>query len=100
MPDELGRLAQTLEIQQVMDCRWRRGMIRGCVTCAAHGDGGMVAIRKTNNEIRIGTSANTNYLDLLTAERMAGMNDGDKFRRRLGRTGSVLWASLRWKIRL
>jgi hypothetical protein len=93
MLDKLSRLAQALEIQQVIDCRLRRGMIWGCVTCAAHGDSGMVTIRKTNNEIRIGTSANTNYLNLLTAERMAGMNDGDKFRRRFGRTGSVLWAS-------
>jgi hypothetical protein len=92
MLNEMGCLAETFEIQQVIDGRWRRGMIWGCITCAAHGDGGMVTIRKTNDEIRINASANADHLDLLTAERMVGVNNGDKFRRRLGRTGSVLWA--------
>jgi len=56
-----------------------------------HGDGRMETIWQTSNQIRILTPPNADDLDLLAAERMAGMKDGNKSRRGLGRTGSVLW---------
>jgi hypothetical protein len=50
----------------------------------------METIWQTNNEIRILTPPNADNLDLLAAERMAGMKDSNESRRGLGRTGSVL----------
>jgi hypothetical protein len=58
----------------------------------------METIRQTNNEIWICTPPDTYHLDLLTAEWVTGMKDGDESRRGLGRTGSVLWVFLPLKI--
>ena len=57
----------------------RRGIVR-----AAHGDGGMVPVRESDDEIGIEPSAETDDLDPLSAERMMRMGDGDESRRRLG----------------
>jgi hypothetical protein len=89
--DELGSLAQALEIQETRQRGWRNCVFWESVICPTHRDGGMMTIRQTNNEIRICTSPNANQLNLLTAKRMVGMEDSYKSRRGVGRTGSVLW---------
>jgi hypothetical protein len=51
---------------------------------AAHGDGGMVPVRESDDEIGVEPSADLDDLDLLSAERVMRMSDGDESRRRLG----------------
>ena len=57
----------------------RRGVVR-----AAHGDGGMVPVRESDDEIGVEPSAEQDDLDLLSAERVMRMGDGDESQRRLG----------------
>ena len=57
---------------------------RGGIVGAAHGDGGMVPVRESDDEIRIEPSAEPDDLDPLSAERMMRMGDGDESQRRLG----------------
>ena len=56
----------------------RRGVVR-----AAHGDGGMVPVRESDDEIGIEPAAELNDLDLLSTKRVMRMSDGDESRRRL-----------------
>jgi hypothetical protein len=97
--EEEADLAEPVEIQEVLWPRrdlvlGRRGVVR-----AAHGDGGMVPVRESDDEIRIEPSAELDDLDPLSAERVMRMGDGDESRRTLGGGGSVLWASPRLRIR-
>ena len=57
----------------------RRGVVR-----AAHGNGGMVAVRESDDEIGIEPSAELDDLDSLSAEWVMLMGDGDESQRRLG----------------
>jgi len=82
--EELKDLAQAVEIQQVI--RWERGI--GCgraeIIRAAQGDGGMPAVRESDDEIRIDSAAETDDLDPLPAQGMVGMGDRGESRRRSG----------------
>jgi hypothetical protein len=91
--EEEADLAEPVEIQEVI--RPGRGLAPGWggIVRAAHGDGGMVPVRESDDEIGIEPSAEPDDLDLLSAERVMRMGDGDESRRRLGRKGSVLRAS-------
>ena len=82
--EEEADLTEPVEIQEMLRTRWglvlgRRGVVR-----AAHGDGGMVPVRESDDEIRIEPSAELDDLDLQSAERMMRMGDGDESRRSLG----------------
>jgi hypothetical protein len=88
--DELNSLAQALEVQKVLRGGGRIASEWQGVICPAHGDRGMATIRQTNNEIRIRSPSYTDHLDLLAAEWVVRMADGDESRRRLGRSGSLL----------
>ena len=90
--EEQADLTEPLEIEEVI--RPGRGLAfgRGGIVRAAHGDGGMVPVRESDDEIGIEPSADPDDLDLLSAERVMGMGDGDESRRGLGGGGSVLGA--------
>lgn len=82
--EEQADLTEPVEIQEMLRTRWdlvlgRRGVVR-----AAHGDGGMVPVRESNDEIRIEPSAELDDLDPHSAEWMMRMSDGDESRRSLG----------------
>jgi hypothetical protein len=96
--EEQAGLTEPVEIEEVI--RPGRGLAvgRGGVVGAAHGDGGMVPVRESDDEIGIEPSADLDDLDLLSAERMMGMGDGHESRRGLGGGGSVLGASLASRI--
>lgn len=81
--EEGADLTEPIEIEEVL--RSGQGVIlgRGGVVRAAHGDGGMVPVRESDDEIRIEPSAELDDLDLLSAERVMRMGDGDESRRRL-----------------
>jgi len=90
--EEQAGLTESVEVQEVI--RPGRGLAvgRGGIVSAAHGDGGMVPVRESDDEIGIEASADLEDLDLLTAERVMRMCDGCESRRRLGGGGSVLGA--------
>lgn len=82
--EEPAGLTESVEIEEVIG-PWRGLAVRrGGIVSAAHGDGGMVPVRKSDDEIGIEASANLDNLDLLSAERVMGMGDGDESRRGLG----------------
>ena len=58
--------------------------MRGGPVGAAHGDGGMVPVRESDDEIGIEAAAKQDDLDLLSAEWVMRMGDGDESQRRLG----------------
>ena len=82
--EEQADLTEPVEIQEVI--RPGRGLAfgRGGIVRAAHGDGGMVPVRESDDEIGIEPSAEQDDLDLLSAERVMRMGDGDESQRRLG----------------
>ena len=90
--EEQAGQTEPVEIEKVT--RLGRGLVvgRGGIVSAAHGDGGMVPVRESDDEIGIEASADLDDLDILSAERVMGMGDGDESRRGLGGGGSVLGA--------
>jgi hypothetical protein len=79
--EEQAGLAEPVEIEEMIR-PWRSLAVeREGPVGAAHGDGGMVPIRESDDEIGIEASADLDDLDLLSAERVMGMGDGDEFRR-------------------
>jgi hypothetical protein len=82
--EELDDLTKAVEIEEVI--RPRRGIALGWggIVGVAQGDGGMPPVSKSDDEIRINSPAEPDDLDLLSADRMMGMGDGDESRRRLG----------------
>ena len=82
--EEQADPTEPLEIQEVI--RPGRGLAfgRGGIVRAAHGDGGMVPVRESDDEIGIEASAKQDDLDLLSAEWVMRMGDGDESQRRLG----------------
>jgi hypothetical protein len=90
--EEQAGLTEPVEIEEVIRPRWSLAVVGGGPVGAAHGDGGMVPVRESDDEIGIEASADLDDLELLSAERVMGMGDGDESRRRLGEGGSVLGA--------
>jgi hypothetical protein len=90
--EEQAGLTEPVEIEEVI--RPRRGLAvgRGGIVGAAHGDGGMVPVRESDDEIGIEPPAELDDLDLLSVEWVMGMRNGDKSRRGLRGGGSVLGA--------
>ena len=87
--EEQAGLTEPVEIEGVIR-PWRRlAVVRGGPVSAAHGDGGMVPVRESDDEIGIEPSADLDDLDLLSTEWVMGMGDGDESRRGLGGGGSV-----------
>ena len=83
--EEQADLAESFEIQEVVIRRGRGLAVgRGGIVRAAHGDGGMVPVRESDDEIGIEAAAKQDDLDLLSAERVMRMGDGDESQRRLG----------------
>ena len=82
--EEQADLTEPVEIQEVI--RPRRGLAFGrrAIVRAAHGNGGMVPVRESDDEIGVEASTKQDDLDLLPAERMMRMGDGDESQRRLG----------------
>ena len=93
--EEQAGLAEPVKLEEVI--RPGRGLVvgRGGIVRAAHGDGGMVPVRESDDEIGIEPSAELDDLDLLSTERVMGMGDGHESRRGLGGGGSVLGACQR-----
>ena len=87
--EEQAGVTEPVEIQEVIRAGWDLALRRGGIVGAAHGDGGMVPVRESDDEIGIEPPAELDDLDLLSAERVMGMGDGDESRRGLGEGGSV-----------
>src|SRR4051795_12607653 len=94
--EEQADLTEPVEIQEVI--RSGRGLAFGrrAIVRAAHGNGGMVPVRESDDEIGVDPSADSDDLGRLSAERVMRMGDGDESQRRLGRGGSLLGACPRW----
>ncbi len=88
--EEGDHLAEPLEIEQRDDPSRRGGLRGGRIVGPAHCDGGVGAIAQADDEIRIGSPTDADKVDVLAAERMMRMGDGHRFRRWLGKSGSVL----------
>jgi hypothetical protein len=82
--EEEADLTESVEIQEVIRPGQGLAVGRGGIVRAAHGDGGMVPVRESDNEIGIEPSSEQDDLDLLSAERVMRMGDGDESQRRLG----------------
>jgi hypothetical protein len=82
--EELEDLTEAVEIQEVIRRRRELALVRSQIIGAAQGNGGMSAVRESDDEIRINSPAEPDELDPLSAERMMRMSDGDESRRRLG----------------
>ena len=54
----------------------------------------MSSVREPDDEVRVNRAAQADDFHALTAEGVERMGDGDESRRRLGRRGNALWASL------
>ena len=82
--DELDSLTQAVKVQQVWRSRRTIRIGGGSVVRPAHRDRDVKAVGESNNEVQIGTTADTNNLDLLAVQRMIWMSDGYQSRRSLG----------------
>jgi hypothetical protein len=87
--NELGHQTQALEVEQMRSRRKGSREVGGVVR-RAEGDGGMAAVRQTDDDVRTLTVADADDGQLLPAERMMRMRDGHASRRGLGRRGSAL----------
>ena len=93
--EHLEDLTEAVEIEEMIGPRWPLILGRREIIGVAQGNGGMPPVRESDNELGIRSTPKADDLDLLAAERMMGMGDGDQSRRRLGRRGSAPWASPR-----
>ena len=87
---EAHDLAQPLECEQR---RWVAGRrTRRCarIVGRTHGECGVGSIREPHDEVRISPLPDPDKRDPLTTERVMRMGDGHRFRRWLGKWGSVL----------
>jgi hypothetical protein len=73
--------AQAIEVEQVLCCHGGRLLRIWSVVSAAQGDGGMTAVRKHDDKLRIVPSVKANDRDALAPKGMMRMGDGDKSRR-------------------
>jgi hypothetical protein len=86
-------LTEAVEIEEMIGSRWPLILGRREIIGAAQGNGGMPPVGESDDELRIRTTPKADDLDLLAAERMMRMGDGDQSRGRLRRRGSAPWAS-------
>ena len=96
--EHLEDLTEAMEIEEVIGPSWQLILRRSEIIGVAQGNGGMPPVGESDNELGIHSAPKADDLDLLAAERMMGMGDGDRSRRRLGRRGSALWGSPPWPI--
>jgi hypothetical protein len=82
--EELEDLTEALEIQEVSRPRPGGILGGGGIVGAAQSDGGMPPVRESDDKIRIEAAAELEDLNLLAAERMMRMGDGDESQGRLG----------------
>ena len=82
--EEQASLTEPVEIEEVIWTERGLAVGRGGPVSAAHGDGGMVPVRESDDEIGIEPSTELDDLDPLSAKRVMRMGDGDEARRRLG----------------
>ena len=82
--EESNDRSQALEVEQVLGCGPDRVLGRRKVVSAAQGDGGMSSVREPDDEVGVDPPAQANDLDMLTAEGVMRMGDGDESRWRLG----------------
>ena len=83
-------LPQPVECEQGRWVLWRRIRRRARVVSRTHGECGVGPIREPHDEVRIRPLPDPDQCDALAAERVMGMGDGHRFRRRLEQWGSVL----------
>ena len=82
--EHLEDLTEAVEIEEMTGPQWPIILRRSQIIGAAQGDGGMPPVGESDDEIGIDSTPKADDLDLLAAERMMGMGDGDESRRRLG----------------
>jgi hypothetical protein len=82
--EQLEDPTQTIEVEQVLGSQGGRTLPRRNVVGAAQGDGGVAAVGKHDNQVRIVPSAKPNDFDALAPKGMMRMGDGDESRRRWG----------------
>ena len=82
-------LAQPIEGEQRPWVSWRRISRRACIVGRTHSECGVSFIREPHDEVRISALPDPDKGDPLAAERVMRMGDGHRFRRRLGKRGSV-----------
>jgi hypothetical protein len=87
---EVHDLAQPIEGEQRHWGSWRRISRRARIVGRTHDECGVGPIREPHNEVRISALPDPDKRDTLAAERVMRMSDGHRFRRRLGKRGSVL----------
>jgi len=87
---EAHDLAQPIECEQRRWVAWRRLCRHARIVGGTHGERRVSPIRELDDQVWINTLSDPDQLDLLTAQRVIGMGDRDRFRRRLGQWGSVL----------
>ena len=97
--EHLEDLTEAMEIEEVIGPSWQLILRRSEIIGVAQGNGGMPPVGESDDELRSRSPPQADDLDLLAAERMMGMGDGDQSRRRLGRRGSAPWGSLRLRIK-
>jgi len=83
-------LTEAMEVEEVIGPSWQLILRRGEIIGVAQGDEGRPSVGESDHELRSRSTPQADDLDLLAAERMMGMGDGDQSRRRLGRRGSAL----------
>src|SRR4051794_18552527 len=71
-------VTEAVEIEEVIGPRWPIIVGGSQIIRAAQGDGGMPPVGESDDEIGIPSATKADDLDLLAAERMMGMGDGDE----------------------
>ena len=82
--EHLEDLTEAVEIEEMIGPQWPILLRRRQIIGATQGDGGMPSVGKSDDEVGILSATKADDLDLLAAERMMGMGDGDQSRWRLG----------------
>lgn len=87
---ELRDLPQPLHRQQRRFGGREIGVSCPAIVSQACGDGPMVAIEQTDDEVGIRPASNPNELHALAMQRMVRVSHGHPFQRRFAKGGSVL----------
>jgi hypothetical protein len=97
--DEPKALTEPLEVQSgEIEFALRRGKRLSLAEVGpAHGNGCVGAIGQAQAQVGVHATADEDDLTSLAPKGMMRMSDGDRFQRRLGKRGSVLWVSQPWK---
>jgi hypothetical protein len=81
---EAHHLAQPIECEQRRWVWWRCIRQGARIVGRTHSECGVGPIREPHDEVRISPLSDPDQGDALAAERVMGMGDGHRFRRRLG----------------